>query len=318
MASKPKARYAFVLLTLIAAFLVIALVMCLPSDNKEPESGGKLSADPLDARTPAQRFETTSTGAGTPLERLTSQTGGSPAAGPERPKKVGRMAIIIDDAGYNLEDLGPFLEYPGPLAIAVLPNLPFSAESARRIVSAGKTLLLHCPMEPLNGENPGPGALLTGHTDEKLESLLESALATVPGAVGVNNHMGSKATADERIMSVFFSFLKEKGLFFVDSRTTVESVGERTAGLYSVPFLDRDVFMDNEKDTEDIRQNIESGIAKAESRGSAVLIGHIHTPQILAILEKEEQVFRESEIRIVDLAEIFKYEKGTWSEDTRD
>jgi len=318
MASKPRARYAFVLLTLIAAFLVIALVMCLPSSREEPEKSGAPSPVPLDARTPAPLQETTSPAEGSALERLACRTGGAPSAEPERPEKGERMAIIIDDAGYNLDDLGPFLEYPGPLAIAVLPNLPFSAESARRIISAGKTLLLHCPMEPLNGENPGPGALLTSQTDEELESLLESALATVPGAVGVNNHMGSKATADERLMSVFFSFLKEKRLFFVDSRTTVESVGERTAGLYSVPFLARDVFIDNEKDEKDITQSIVSGMAKAKTRGSAVLIGHIHTPQILDILKKEEQVFRESEIRIVDLAEIFKYEKGTGSEDTRD
>ncbi len=318
MASHPKARFAFVFLALIASFLVIALVMCLPADDKEQERGGGLPAAPPDARVSAPHPQPTSPAAETPLERLASQTGGSPAAGPERPEKVGRMAIIIDDAGYNLEDLRPFLEYPGPLAIAVLPNLPLSAESARRIVSAGKTLLLHCPMEPLNGENPGPGALLTGHAEEELENRLESALATVPGAVGVNNHMGSKATADERLMSVLFSFLRDKGLFFVDSRTTVESVGERTAGAYSVPFLDRDIFIDNEKEEKDIRQSIASGMARAESRGTAVLIGHIHTPQILDILKKEEQVFRSSEIRIVDLAEIFKYEKGTGSEDTRD
>jgi polysaccharide deacetylase 2 family uncharacterized protein YibQ len=221
------------------------------------------------------------------------------------------MAIIIDDAGYNLEDLQPFLDYSGPLAIAVLPNLPFSVESARRVVSAGKTLLLHCPMEPLNGENPGPGVIRTDQTDLEIESLLESALATVPGAVGINNHMGSKATADDRLMSVVFSFCKKRGMFFVDSRTTVESVAARVAELDAVPFLARDVFIDNERNEEDIARSISAGIAKAGSRGSAVLIGHIHTPQILDILMKEARTLGESKIRIVGLAEIFKSEKGS-------
>ena len=88
----------------------------------------------------------------------------SPGGIPERPvRPKGRIVIVVDDAGYNLEDLDPFLKFPGPLSIAVLPGLPHSREAARRIKAAGKELLLHQPMEALGGENPGPGAIRLGH-----------------------------------------------------------------------------------------------------------------------------------------------------------
>jgi polysaccharide deacetylase 2 family uncharacterized protein YibQ len=92
----------------------------------------------------------------------------------------------------------------------------------------------------------------------------------------------------------------------VDSRTTVDSVGEQTAARHSVPFVGRDVFMDNERTREEISQSLSTGIARAQKRGAAVLIGHVHTPQILAILTDEEQALRESEIRLVGLAEIIQ------------
>jgi polysaccharide deacetylase 2 family uncharacterized protein YibQ len=322
MASKSKARPAFVFLSLIAAFLVIALLMCLPSGGgeKEPAQGAAQTEEGGRTPRPAGLGSPVSASGGSANsapERLAEQTRNTPATAPEIPRVAGRMAVIIDDAGYSLDDLQPFLDYPGPLAVAVLPNLPSSEETARRVLAAGKTLLLHCPMEPLSGGNPGPGALRTDHTDAELESLLESALASVPGAVGVNNHMGSRATADDRLMSVVFSFLEKKGLFYIDSRTTIDSVGARIAARYSVPFLERDVFMDNERSENEIRKSIIAGITEAETRGSAVLIGHIHTPQILAILKSEEQAFRDAEIRIAGLNEIFESEKGTVREDTR-
>ncbi len=301
MASRSKARPAFALLSLIAASLVIALVTCLPSEKKAPVE----TSTPAVPDTPAP---------------ARSEQAAAVAASPapvETAHELKHMAVIIDDAGYSLADLQPYLDYPGPLAIAVLPNLPHSEETARRVIAAGKTLLLHCPMEPLNGENPGPGALRTDQTDDQLRALLESALATVPGAVGVNNHMGSKATADDRVMAAVFSFLREKGLFFVDSRTTVSSRAADAATDFAVPFLDRDVFIDIERSDEDLTQSISTGIAKASAKGDAVLIGHIHTPRILDILKTEDGAFREADIRLSDLAEIFEYRKGTGSEDTR-
>jgi hypothetical protein len=313
--SGAKAPLAFVLLTFSAACLLAVLVTCLPrgeissatarsengasprSDANSGNASGEQKADEIVQ--PVQPVEPVQP------ERLSLQPVTTPAARPEKPEK-GVMAVIIDDAGYSLEDLQPFLDFPAPIAIAVLPNLPLSAETARRVKSAGKTLLLHLPMEPLNGEDPGPGALRTEQPDAEIERLLAAAFSTVPGAEGLNNHMGSKATADERIMNVVFAVLAGEGKYFVDSRTTPGTVAARVADRYSVPFLQRDVFIDNERDRVDIAARIIEGAADARRRGMAILIGHVHTPQILDILKENMTAFQETGVRLADLSEMFR------------
>jgi hypothetical protein len=208
----------------------------------------------------------------------------APAAGPVHPSQRGLLAIVIDDAGYDLSDLQPFLDLPMPLAVAVLPNLPHSGEAARRVLAAGKELLLHLPMEPEGGEDPGPGALLTGQTPAELERLLDAALQSVPGAVGVNNHMGSKATADHAFMAVVLEALSRRGMFFVDSRTTTLTVAASDAERLGVPYLARKVFLDAVE--EGIEQSLDSAIAAAASGGSTVAIGHVQSRDLAAILRR--------------------------------
>jgi polysaccharide deacetylase 2 family uncharacterized protein YibQ len=215
------------------------------------------------------------------------------------------MAVIVDDAGYDLAELEPFLELPIPLAVAVLPNLPHSREAALRVKQAGKELLLHLPMEPEGGENPGPGALLTGDSQAEIERLLESALQSVPGATGVNNHMGSKATADEALMTTVLRALERKGLFFVDSRTTANTVGARVAERVGVPFVERDVFIDASHSDAEIAEAFASGTALAAKKGTAVLIGHVQNPAVLAILRDSDRTLREARVRPSTLSEIF-------------
>jgi polysaccharide deacetylase 2 family uncharacterized protein YibQ len=219
------------------------------------------------------------------------------------------MAIIIDDAGYNLAELDPFLELRIPLAIAVLPNLPNSREAARRVKQAGKELLLHLPMEPEGGEDPGPGALRTGESPAEIKRLLEAALLTVPGASGVNNHMGSKATADEALMTTVLSALGRDGLFFVDSRTTADTVGARVAVRLGVPFLERDVFIDASRSDGEIAEAFASGLALAARQGTAILIGHVQNPGVLAILRGSDRTLREAGVRLSALSDIFDYRR---------
>jgi uncharacterized protein len=219
------------------------------------------------------------------------------------------MAVVIDDAGYDLKDLEPFLELPIPLAVAVLPNLPHSREAARMVLSAGKTLLIHMPMEPEGNENPGPGALRTGDSPEETQRLLEAAAATVPGAVGMNNHMGSRATADEKLMERVLSFLGERGMFFLDSRTTAATVGARVAAKLGVKHLERDVFIDAANSADEISRAFQAGVARASLTGSAVLIGHVQNPGVLAILRSSAGVLREAGVRASPLTEVL--EQGT-------
>jgi uncharacterized protein len=201
-----------------------------------------------------------------------------------QPEKVGLLSIIIDDAGYNLAELQAFLDLPVPLTIAVLPNLPHSTEAAERVRAAGKDLILHCPMEPAGGENPGPGALYAGESTARTMTLLDAAFASVPGAMGMNNHMGSKATADPSLMTDVIGYLKSHGLFFIDSRTTTETVGARIAREQGVRGTQRDVFIDDVTTDADISAAFEKGVAEARERGTSVLIGHVQNRGVVDIL----------------------------------
>ncbi len=209
----------------------------------------------------------------------------SPVAGrEERPIKEIRLALVIDDVGHNLWDLKPFLEFPEALTFSVLPGLPFSGEAARLVLSADKELIMHCPMEPLNGEDPGPGVLLVSQKPEDIKKILKNNFSAVPAAVGMNNHMGSRFTADEEAMCVVMNYLKINGKFFLDSKTSPESVGFRLAEQYGVPVLERDVFVDNERCNEYMKESILKGVEIGKRRGYAVLIGHIWSTEMVGIL----------------------------------
>lgn len=203
-----------------------------------------------------------------------------PAPRPAR----GRLAVVIDDGGYDNRALDDFLRFPGPLAVSVLPGIPGSGEAAEKIRAAGKELLLHLPMEALGGEDPGPGAVLGGMDDETARKLVVSHIASLPGVVGANNHMGSRGTADPRLMSVVLGALKEKSMFFLDSRTTPSSVGRRVAESLGLPFLERGVFLDNETDKAFIREALTRGKTLADTRGHAVMIGHVWCSELAEVL----------------------------------
>jgi polysaccharide deacetylase 2 family uncharacterized protein YibQ len=275
-------RLAVLSLLLISTGLLTVLVACPPSAKRqaEPSSQPRAGGEPEPTRPPA----------------------GEPAA--PQPEVKGRMAVIIDDAGYDLAELEPFLELRIPLAVAVLPNLPNSREAARRVRQAGKELLLHLPMEPEGGENPGPGALLTGQDEAETRRLLAAALETVPGASGLNNHMGSKATADEELMTTVLRALGEKGMFFVDSRTTPDTVGARVAARLGVPYLERDVFIDAAHSDGEIAEAFASGIALAARQGTAVLIGHVQNGGVLAILRASDRALREAGVKLSTLSDV--------------
>jgi len=265
-----RARRAIALLIVIAACLVAVLII-LPRDRR------------------TARPAVYSPGEQAPQRPSRPESGpeASAAAGKqrqERPLPRARIAVVIDDVGYSLEDLEAFLDFPGPITLSVLPNLPYSEESARRIFEAGKELLLHQPMEAENGSDPGPGAILTSQEDEQIRSILEASFAQVPQAAGMNNHMGSLATADPRVMNVIMDYLKSNRRFFLDSRTTTKTLGPETAKAYAVPYLERDIFLDNEPEGRAIKQALEEGMDVASREGSAILIGHVRNPQIVEVI----------------------------------
>ena len=221
-----------------------------------------------------------------------------------QPEANGLVAVIIDDAGYNLDELQAFLDLPMPLTIAVLPRLPHSTEAARRVLAAGKDLILHGPMEPDGGENPGPGVILTGMSPDRIRAVLDQDFESVPGALGMNNHMGSKATADPEVMRTVLAYLQEHGKLFVDSRTTAESAGPSTARALGMPILQRDIFLDDDTREEHVSAWFDKAAEEARSRGTVVAIGHVQNRVVVDILRAAERTMASRGLRFARLGEV--------------
>lgn len=209
-----------------------------------------------------------------------ARPGSESAAGP-------RMAIVIDDLGQNISHLEQLAALDIPISIAVIPGLPASTRTVREASRRGIEMLLHQPMEPREegGKNPGEGVLLTAMTAEDLRARVRANLAAVPGAVGVNNHMGSKFTEDPAGLGALMAEIKEHGLFWLDSRTTAGTRGAEVALAAGVRAIERDVFIDAEVSADFIRRQVRKLIDDARVRGAAVGIGHPH-PETIAVLRE--------------------------------
>jgi polysaccharide deacetylase 2 family uncharacterized protein YibQ len=194
------------------------------------------------------------------------------------------LIVVIDDVGYNIGQLEPFLALPFPITVAVLPGVDHSAESAKLAAAAGKEVILHQPMEAIGGQNPGPGAITLGMDAKTASARLASNLDSLPEAVGVNNHMGSAVTRNGELMAAVLELVKARGIYYLDSLTTS---GTATAGLsaeLSIPFWERDVFLDNSGDRQSILRSLDEGKKLASARGASVLIGHVWTAELAQTL----------------------------------
>jgi polysaccharide deacetylase 2 family uncharacterized protein YibQ len=198
--------------------------------------------------------------------------------------RKGILIFVIDDAGNNLRELEGFLSFPGPLTVAVLPGLPYSAEAAKRIRAAGKEVFLHQPMEPLGSQDPGPGAVKTGMSPAEVKSIVEKNLAELWPVAGLNNHEGSRATMDIEIMRAVLELCRDKHIVFLDSKTIADTASPAVSKELVFPIAQRDIFLDNEQDRDSIIRQIQAGCKKSEEKGYAIMIGHAWSPKLAAIL----------------------------------
>ena len=218
---------------------------------------------------------------------------------PQKPHiPLAKVAIIIDDLGRDRAQLKEILEIDAPIAIAVLPFLPNSENAAKEAYLNGREVLLHLPMEPkdLSNNDPGEGAILTTMSEKQVASQVKKDIDAIPHIIGINNHMGSKFTENERLMKIVLEIAKEKNLFFLDSKTTNKSTAYRLAKELGLKTLSRQVFLDNKEDIDYIKGQIRELIEVAKKRGSAIAIGHPHHTTILAIKEMVPMLKREVEI----------------------
>ncbi len=192
------------------------------------------------------------------------------------------MSIIIDDLGQSTERDSRTLALPGPVTMAIMPDTPHASDFARQAHKAGKTVILHMPMDPATGAY----AWHPGLAIPELAERLNAALAKVPYAAGINNHMGSRMTSQRDAMTWLMGELQRRHLFFVDSRTSAATVAAAQAQEVGLAHVSRDVFLDDERTVEAIAGQLQQGVELARRQGSAVLIGHPY-PQTLQVLERE-------------------------------
>lgn len=204
---------------------------------------------------------------------------------PVNTNQLGRLALVIDDMGRTMEGVADLLALERPLTFAVLPYHPYSATIARQAAAQGEQVILHLPLESVGGAGAETSTITTGMTDAQIREQAGEAMAAVPQIIGVNNHQGSKATADPRVMKTVLAVMRERGLFFLDSRTSSASVGVQTAHSMGMRATENDHFIDNTADVEAIKEELRTAGRLAISQGEAVAIGHIRPHTVTAIRE---------------------------------
>ena len=209
---------------------------------------------------------------------------------PEKPTPImrGVIGIVIDDFGYRNDEISDgFLELDARLTYAIIPGHRYSTSFGEKAVESGHEVIVHMPMEN-TGKTYGEEefVLMTAMDNETIQRRLNSAIEEIPTAIGMNNHQGSKASADQNIMSNVAKVMKERGLFFLDSRTTIETIGETTMEVFGVPTARRNIFLDNEDDEEKIEKQLMKLVKRSEEVGFAIGIGHVK-PKTLNVLSDQ-------------------------------
>jgi len=217
-----------------------------------------------------------------------------------------RIALVLDDAGGEAALQWLFLEIPVRLNFAVIPGLPNSHSFAKRARAAGHQVLIHLPMQPRAGEKTetGSGVVQAGMSSRDIERILDRAVRSVPGAVAVNNHMGSLATADRSLMRLLMPAIRQRGLLFLDSKTHASSVAASEADRAGLPILVRDIFLDHVQKRTYIEDALRSLVREAAGKGFAIGIGHVTCMETWQVLRDELKKIAEIGVDFVGITEL--------------
>ena len=210
------------------------------------------------------------------------------APSPAIPQQSGsaRLAIILDDLGSDRAAADAVFALSCPITLSVLPNHPHSAEIAEEAHRRGYEVMLHLPMQSVGGEKPEARELRPGMSATDVTALVDQLLQGVPDASGVNNHQGSQSTADAQLMDELMPVLRQRDLFYVDSRTTAATVAFDTAKRMGVRSGFRNVpFLDDVAEVGPVRRQLQLALRKAQEKGEAIAIGHPHPATLQALRE---------------------------------
>lgn len=206
---------------------------------------------------------------------------------------TGQLAIVIDDCGSSTEILQKFNTIPIPLTYAVMPNKKYTAECAESGYEANRKIFVHMPMQPLNIQSSETVYIGTDMSDSKVKATADEMLDQVPHATGMNNHQGSMATADTRLMEDVMSVLKKRRLMYLDSRTNSASIGEQLASSMGIATSRNNLFIDNDADVSSVKNRLRQAGQIAKNNGSAIVIGHCRLNTAQAICEMVGELNKE-------------------------
>jgi uncharacterized protein len=280
--AKPSRAAVLVLVAIVAGGLVLGAL----SDRHPQRPLGVVVAPPEKASQPSKPIEEAAL---RPPPRLPPPVDTQPAwlryAVPA-PSTGNRplVAIVLDDLGLDQPRTAEAIRLRGPLTMSFMTYASDLAEQTAAARRAGHELFLHVPMEAVERHaDPGPHGLFTTMSREQILDRLRWGLGRFDGFVGINNHMGSKFTADAQSMAPVMEELRARGLAFLDSRTSPASAGIRLAVAYGVPHAARDVFLDDDQTPSAIARELARVEQVARQHASAIAIGHPHDPTIAAL-----------------------------------
>jgi len=217
-----------------------------------------------------------------------------------------RVAIVMDDFGYNTHQLDAMFSIDEPITLSILPDLPYSRKVAESARQRGYEVILHLPLEPhRNDVSEEAGTIKSGMPEEEVRKKLTKDIARIPGLTGVSNHMGSKATEDAKLMLSIFKYLKKQRLYFFDSLTSEVSVCRETAKLAGIKYARRDIFLDNSEDPVYIEKQLKSFEEFALKNGKAIAVCH-DRKNTVAVLAKVMPSMAKRGIKFVFLKEMVK------------
>ena len=217
----------------------------------------------------------------------------------------GKLAVIIDDCGYDIDLVRRLVKLNAPFSFAIIPYRDYSSDVLHVINGGGQVAMLHLPMEPMDSSamSEGKHTVLTSMDDKSIRALTRDMVNSLPGISGVNNHQGSKATSDERAMTAVLKELKSQGLFFVDSNTYSKSLGDKLAAQMGVPTGRNNIFLDNSTNEDEIIKKIWQAAAIADKYGSAIAICHAR-PHTVNAWEQAIGEVKASGLKLVPVTEV--------------
>ncbi|MCZ4282049.1 divergent polysaccharide deacetylase family protein [Kiloniella laminariae] len=287
-----------------------------PQQLSRPDPAPGLSSSPVIIPEPAEKTKPAN-GSGAEVAALPPQdydTGDIQSAAPRsktswiRPERP-RVAVVLDDVGVNRRGAELAIELPASITLSFMTYAPGVKAMAAEARHRGHELMLHVPMEPVGRADPGPNALLTGLSDQEILSRLDWGMSQFDGYIGINNHMGSKFTAWDKGMTLVLAQIAKTDYFFLDSRTSSDSVVEASAAKTGVSLLSRDVFIDNNyRDTDKILAQLVQAERIARQHGHAIAIGHPHETTV-KVLHEWIKAAEERGIDVVPISKIMALKK---------